>query len=376
MKVCHLTSVHIPFDTRIFHRECKTLARAGYDVTLIAPHDKKEIINQVKFIPLPTARNRLERAVKVSWKLFRSALKEKADIYHFHDPELIPVCLLLKLLTRSRIIYDVHENYPMFILTKEWIPSYLRFIISRLFGYFEQISFPFFDVIIVAGKDISEFFPHSEKVIVLRNFPLIELATRVTLKKEDMKSNQIVLIYAGMLSEDRGIKQMVEAIHYIEDDIKLVLIGKFVYTDFEEEVKEIADKRVEFAGHVPYEKVFEYLKNADIGLILFHPTPNNIAAASGRNNKTFEYMSAGLPIIAPDIPGWKELIEGGEYGIVVNPLDPEDIAAGIRKLIDNPELRISIGFRNEESFLKEFNWDIEKEVLLKLYRNLESKARK
>ncbi len=376
MKICHLTSVHIPFDTRIFHRECKTLAKAGYVVTLIAPHEKEEIIDNVKIIPLPIAKNRLERIVKVTWKLFRSALKEKADSYHFHDPELIPVCLLLKLLTRSRIIYDVHENYPMFILTKEWIPSYLRFIISRLFGYFEQISFPFFDVVIVAGKDISKHFPHSEKIIVLRNFPLKELATKVPVKKEKMKSNQTVLVYAGMLSEDRGIKQMVEAIHYIEDDIKLVLIGKFVYTNFEEEVRKIADKRIEFVGQVPYEKVFEYLKNADIGLILFHPTPNNIAAVSGRNNKTFEYMSAGLPIIAPDIPGWKEVIEDGGYGIVVDPLDPEDIAGGIRKLIDNPELRISMGHRNEESFLKEFNWDREKEVLLKVYQNLENKVRR
>ncbi len=376
MKVCHLTSVHIPFDTRIFHRECKTLAKAGYEVTLIAPHNKEEVFDQVKIIPLPQARNRVERTVKVAWKLFRSALKEKADCYHFHDPELIPVVLLLKLLTRARIVYDVHENYPMFILTKEWIPSYLRFIVSRLFTYFEQMSFPFFDAVIVAGKDISEHFIYSGKAVVLRNFPPKEIIKKVTVKKEEKKKNQIILIYAGMLSEDRGIKQMVEAIYYLEEYSRLVLIGKFVYPDFEEEVKKIADKRVEFIGQIPYEKVFEYLINADIGMILFHPTPNNIAAACGRNNKTYEYMSAGLPIIAPNIPGWKEMIEDGGYGIVVDPQDPEDIAGGIKRLIENSELRINMGKRNEESFLKEFNWDREKGVLLKVYKDLENKARK
>jgi len=110
--ICILTAVHPVWDSRIFHREAKTLVRAGYEVSFIVPHDKEEIIEGVRIIPLPKPNNRFSRMTRGAWRLFRLALKEKSDIYHFHDPEIIPVGILLKLLTRSQVIYDVHENIP------------------------------------------------------------------------------------------------------------------------------------------------------------------------------------------------------------------------------------------------------------------------
>jgi len=77
-KICILTSVHLPFDARIFHKEAKTLVKAGYDVTLIAQHNKKEIVDGIKIIPLPRAKNRFDRMTRITWTLFKLALKEKA----------------------------------------------------------------------------------------------------------------------------------------------------------------------------------------------------------------------------------------------------------------------------------------------------------
>ena len=116
-KVCILTSVHPPFDIRIFHKEAKSLARAGYDITLIAQHDKEEIVEGIRIVSLPKPKNRIDRMTRTVWSAYRKAIKIDADIYHFHDSELIPIGLLLKL-RGKRVIYDVHEDFPASILCK------------------------------------------------------------------------------------------------------------------------------------------------------------------------------------------------------------------------------------------------------------------
>jgi len=162
---------------------------------------------------------------------------------------------------------------------------------------------------------------------------------------------------------------MVEAVRLIKDDIKLVLVGDFDDAGFYEHIKGISDRRVEFVGQVSYGRVFEYLRGADIGLILFHAIPNNIEAIKGRNRKIFEYMATGLPIVASDLRGWRKAIEDRGYGVVVDPLDPKDIANGMKRLIDNPQLRTKMGQQCISSCLNEFNWEKEEQVFLKVYED-------
>ena len=105
---CILTTVHPPFDTRVFHKQARTLARAGYDVTLIAKHKCDEMIDGIMVLALPSSRNRLARIFGLTWRAFRLALRQRADVYHFHDPERLLLGVLLKLLTEAKVIYDVH----------------------------------------------------------------------------------------------------------------------------------------------------------------------------------------------------------------------------------------------------------------------------
>ncbi len=100
-KVCILTSVHSLFDIRIFHKQAKTLAKAGYDVTLIVQHTRDEVIEGIKVIALPKPKNRFHRMIGLVFRVFRLALTQKADVYHFHDPELLPVGVLLRLFVMS-----------------------------------------------------------------------------------------------------------------------------------------------------------------------------------------------------------------------------------------------------------------------------------
>lgn len=376
-KICIFTSVHLAFDVRIFYKEARTLTKTGYDVILIAQHNRNEKVDGVKIIALPKPHNRFQRILGTTFCILKIALKEKADVYHFCDPELLFVGILLKFFTQAKVIYDVFEDVPKQILAKEYIPFYLRPIISKMFAIVEKICFSFFDVVIVAGEDIATHFPFSKKITIVRNFPSLEMVKKVDMKKEREKGKEpIVLIYAGGLTRDRGIKEMVQAVHHLKNNAKLVLVGSFGDFNLERKIKERAGKRVEFVGQVPYEKVFQYLVRADIGLICLHPTPNNINAisvAGGRNNKVFEYMASGLPIVASNFPGWKKIIEGGGYGITVDPLNPKNITKGIEELIKDSEKRRKMGEKGRKDFLEEYNWEREKKKLLRVYEKLYEK---
>ena len=173
IKICHLTSVHSPFDVRIFHKECKTLVKAGYDVTLIAQHDKNETVDGIKIVALPKVKNRTFRMTSLPLKTLWLALKKKADVYHLHDPELLPVGVFLKLFKAKNIIYDVHEDYAKQKLSEVYIPKIARTYIAFLIRTTEYLSSKLFNGIITATENILKNFSHHKRAISIRNFPII-----------------------------------------------------------------------------------------------------------------------------------------------------------------------------------------------------------
>jgi len=168
--ICHLTSVHHPYDIRIFHKECRTLARHGYDVVLIVPHDKDEVVEGVRIKAVPKPKNRKERILKTTRQIYRLALKVNADVYHFHDPELIPVGIMLKL-HGKKVIYDVHEDVPKQILSKEWVPKYLRRVVAGITAVIESLASKIIDGIVVVTPAIAKRFPKG-KTIIVQNYPI------------------------------------------------------------------------------------------------------------------------------------------------------------------------------------------------------------
>ncbi len=367
MKVVHLTTVHPPFDTRIFHKEAKTLARAGYVVTLIAQHERDEVVDGVRIIALPNPRNRLTRIFGLTWRVFRLALRERANVYHFHDPELLAIGVLLKFFTRAKVIYDVHEDVPQQILTKHWLPTIVRRPIAWLFERWEKFVSRFFDAVVVATEGIAEKFQKFNSVVI-HNYPDLKMLPSPSAASRESKEK--VLVYVGGISRIRGALEMVRALEYLDSswDVRLDLIGKFEPPELEKELQALpAYRQVCFLGWLQPEDVYAHLTKADIGLVCLHPEPRFVVAWPV---KLFEYMAAGLPVVASNFPLWKEIVEGNRCGLTVDPLDPKAIAQAIEYLLTHPEEARRMGENGRRAVLEKYNWEREGEKLLKLYEEL------
>jgi glycosyltransferase involved in cell wall biosynthesis len=363
VKICILTSAHPVFDGRIFHKEAKTLLQAGYNVTIIAQHNKEETIDGVKIIPLPRPVGKFERMTKVVWRLFRLALKEKADVYHFHDPELILVGIVLKLLGK-KVVYDVHEDYSKQILYKEWVGKvYVRKAVAFITSMIEQTGVFLFNGIAAATPDIAKKF-NPTKTILLRNLPVLGLINNA--KRLEIQKERPIIIYAGGLSMIRGIKEIIQAMDFVENKAKLWLLGKWENEEFKKECEGLKGwKYTECLGFVPLSEVYKYTKVADIGISILHPTKNYITSLP---IKAFEYMACSLPTVMSNFPYWQEIF--GECALFVNPYDAKDIADKINYLLNNTEQAKNMGEIGKKLVAEKYNWESESRRLTGLYEQL------
>jgi glycosyltransferase involved in cell wall biosynthesis len=365
-KICHFTSVHPIFDIRIFYKECKTLVQTGYKVVLIAPHDQEEEIDGILICGLSKPKNRLERVTRVMWQSYKTAIKEGADIYHFHDPELIPLGLLLKI-RGKRVIYDVHEDYSQALLSREWIPVWLRRLVAQMVACGERLGAKFLDGVVAATPHISRRFPAS-KTITVQNFPF--LSQLIPNPFIPYQQREKIVAYVGVVSALRGAKEMVEAMALLPQrlDARLRIAGIFSPVGLEDETRRLSGwGRVDFLGWQVHEDAMAMLGEARMGLILFHPVPNHTEA---QPTKLFEYMSVGIPVVASDFPLWREIIEKIGCGILVNPLDPEAIAKAMQWLFEHPAEAEEMGKKGQEAIREHYNWDVEAEKLLTFYKRI------
>lgn len=364
-----LTTVHVPFDGRIFHKEAKSLARAGYDVVLIARHDKAETVDGVRIVPLSEPRNRFQRMTSVTWRLYRLAVKEDADVYHFHDPELMIVGLLLKA-RGKKVIWDVHEHYPNSIMDKSWISKRLRRCVSKSFDLFERAVVRFFDLVIYTTPLVGARY---EKLKVacarIENYPIVELSG--TFERNPQKQ----IIYLGVMARIRGLIEVVEAFAQVaakHPDWQLVLVGASRPASFEDELRALArDRRIEdkirFIPWVPYEEKEKLTSAASIGIITYLPYSNNTSCLP---NKLFDYMLVGVPVVASNFPLYREVVEPGGCGLIVDPSRPEEIAQAMTYLIEHPDEARAMGERGLRAVRECYNWESQSSRLCRMYEIL------
>jgi glycosyltransferase involved in cell wall biosynthesis len=371
MKVCMLTSAHSALDDRIFYREARSLSRAGYHAIVIAPHPCDEESEGVEIKAITKEARRLARITRSVWAVYRQAVRQNAQVYHFHDPELIPLGLLLRAQAK-KVVYDIHEDVPRQILSKYYLPRWIRRPLSWLVERFENSACRCFSALVTNTPAIANRFRQlNSHTLVIQNLPLREEYLTLENSWQDRSPH---VCYAGGISAIRGIRQMVNAMGLLPENLqaKLMLAGTFSPASLRNELALLPGwKRVETLGFLERRSVYELLTHARAGLVVVLPEPNHVKS---RPVKLFEYMSAGTPVIASDFPEWREIIEECGCGLVVDPLDPEAIAEAINYLCTHPKEAETMGRLGRKAVDEKYNWSSEEKKLLSLYQEILPKA--
>jgi len=369
VRVVHLTSAHPALDVRIFHKECRSLARAGYDVLAIGNHGCNEIVDGVKFRGLGQSSNRIQRITVKLLGICREAFRAAADVYHIHDPDLLAVGLLLRA-ARKRVIYDIHEDLPRTVLTsKEYIPKPVRKPLMWVVERAEKAAAQFMSGLITATPGLADRFRavHSNTVVV-NNFVIVDEFTASTCL--DWRNRSPAVTYYGGISEQRGIREMLAAIDLLPRTLgaKLELGGWFYEKALQDDLVASPQwQHVNWHGELNRADIVSLLSGVRVGLLVLHPDEAYVAS---QPTKLFEYMAAGIPVVASDFPLWRKIIQDAGCGLLVDPFDTHAIAAAIKRLMTNDSEAQAMGMRGRKVVEERFSWTNEEQALLSFYSSL------
>jgi len=365
--VVHITTVHSPFDNRIFHRECKTLLEAGYDVSLVAAHERDETVDGIHICSFRRPDGRLARMTLGVWRALRVAMRQGSRIYHFHDPEFIPAALVLWILGK-RVIYDIQEDNSTALLEREYLPRALRSMIARTLSACERLATsPFRQVL--AERYYTERFPRGHTVLNYARLPDIDEAKL----QERPSAGDVRLLYTGNVKDYRGGFHHVRILHQVAN-AEVFLVGR-CDPSLAKELYRAADTEkgrlhLEGIGHyVAHERIIEhYLRERwTAALAIFPPGRHTLRKEL---TKIFEYMIYGLPVICSDFPNLRRIVADNECGLCVDPEDDRAIAEAVRYLSEHPEEAQRLGSNGRRAAQAHFHWDLQAENLLALYADL------
>ncbi len=364
-RVVHVTTVHPRDDIRIFRKECVSLARAGYEVVqVVGDGQGAAVVDGVRIVDIGARpAGRLARMRRQPAAALAAVRRERPALVHLHDPELLPLGVALAR-EGLPVVYDAHEDVPRQILTKQWIPAALRPGVSRAFEVYENRQVRQLAAVSAATPHIAERFAQVARLAVnVGNYPFEdELAPAAGARPRER-----MVCYVGGLMRTRGLLQMVRAVALVPG-LRLVLCGRFEDAALEAAVRaEPGWGRVQWLGQVGREQVREVMACASAGLVTLLPMPSYLDALP---IKMFEYMSAGLPVVASDFPLWRGIVQRHRCGVVVDPADPAAIAAAIGSILDDPARAQAMGEAGRAAVLTAYRWPVAERELLALYDRL------
>jgi len=382
-KICHISILHKPFDPRIFYRECYSLNIAGYETHLIIPliknsteikngiilHNNRDQSKETSAINLAERLSRLWCSLKISRSI-------NADLYHLHDPELIPVGLLLKLFNK-KIIFDSHENNTAYIMQKAHIPFLFRHLLKIYLTIIEFLAAKFFDEIITADNGVKELFIeryHANEAQVIHNFPRLDLFTSSSALPVNERLYDIV--YHGSIP-----KSHLETAFAIDDILReRKLAARWLFFGACSHVSwalgEIKKRGIEKSfvidPHlIPADQVVDRVCQAKIGFI---PLPDLPKFHDNIPSKLFEFMALGLPVVMSDLPPSRPFVGDGSGVIMVPPGDYEAYANAIISLLSDPALYAKKAAQGVEKVNSNFSWHRESIKLINLYERILQKV--
>jgi glycosyltransferase involved in cell wall biosynthesis len=369
LRVCVMTSVHPPLDTRIFHREAKAARSFGHEVLLIAPGAPPGPVDGVRFESLPAWGGRPGRLFR--WPvLFVKAWRAKADVYHFHDPELLPWGLLLQWTRRRPVVYDSHEYLRESILGKHWIPAPLRRPIATIADRIEKFAARRLAAVVAVTDEMAGRFRRVQpNTVTLRNLPPAPGLP------DPLPPRDPAVIYSGLMNLERGLSILYDTARLVRErhpECEFRILGAVEWWGVPPSARrsegEWATAGVRFLGTVPQPEVAAHLARASVGWLPRDPTvENNLLAWP---NKLVEYMIVGLPVVASDLPLQAAVVREAQCGLVVEAMSPSAHAEAICQLLDNPARARQLGANGKAAAESRYTWESESLKLQRLYTAL------
>lgn len=363
IKVCHVTSAHGVEDVRIFQKECISLSKAGFDVYLVERGESydKENVHIIGIGSIPTSR--LKRILFGAKKAYEKAISLDCDLYHLHDPELLPYGLKLKK-KGKKVVFDSHEFTRQQITVKPYLPKWIARLMSWCYAKFENYVLKKIDGVVFPCLINGEFPIPGRNKTLLNNYPrLEELYDKYN--KDDKKEFDVGM--AGSLTFNRGITHLVMAIN--NSKCNACIGGIFETEEYEKEVKTLASDKIQFPGFLNREQVISLIKKTRVGCSALLKV-GQYANLGNLPTKVYEFMAMGVPVIISDIPYNLKMIEKYKFGLCVDPENITQYEKTIKYLLDNPDKAKELGENGRKAIRDFFNWDKEFNNLLILYNKI------
>lgn len=346
LTVCHFTTAHTELKSRSFHRQMMPLAACNTRIRYAAPIKSSAHLKGVDLVALPRQKSRLRRLLATP-VLLRTLLRQKADLYHFQDTELLPLAFTLKLVFRKRVIYDAYEDFPAMAAASESLPRLIRPIAAAIVSAAERFAARAFDGLMTADPLTLRRLANvgNSKKLVFYNFPNLDM-----FPAPPARSKEFDVVYRGGLSERTGTYVLLDAVKLLIDqgrEIRLLLIGYFDDAAAERALRLRVhalrlDASVVIRGRVDHEEMAAALSEARIGVCPLQPVPKFV-----RNIpvKVFEYWACGMPVVASDLPPIRPFFRHAQTGLVYSPADADRLSQAIAWLLDHPQAAARMGRR-------------------------------
>jgi glycosyltransferase involved in cell wall biosynthesis len=367
--ICIITSIHPDYDGRVY-KHCLSARRMGCRTVLISPWKPRDLGDGIEHRTFARSAG-LGGRLKIYRDVWRLMKQTPADIYHFHDLDLLPTMVAWRFRSGRPVVYDVHENYPDEMRTRHWIPAALREPLSATVKYTELVGASLLrNIVIVVENQRRTVGKRWLNTAMVRNFAPRSMHEGAAMD-HDRRPNAVIMTASAYVAN--GVLLFLDVAERVlqrRQDVTFYLADRF---RSDTALRQRAIERLgrpPLAGHVqmlpnvlPLE-IMAHVNKGTIGAAFDLRVPERVKALP---MKLFEYMAGELPIVATDLPHSRQFIEDARCGLLGRPEDPQSLADAIFYLLEHPREAREMGRRGARAFLERFNWESQDALLADFY---------